>query len=95
MTATATAAWIGHGILEINGAGVSCRTPYRIKKAGPPIRCPACRDGFMVGLLINDLPAIIRFDKGYSSSTLFVIDNSRHIAFIAFIRYFYAVMLFD
>lgn len=82
---TATAAWIGHGILEINGAGVSGRTPDAIEKAGPPIRCPACRDGFTVGLLINDLPAIIRFDKGYSSSTLFVIDNSRHIAFIAFI----------
>ena len=38
-----------------------------------------------MALLINDLPAIFRFDKGYSSSTLFVIDKSRHIAFIAFI----------
>lgn len=82
---TATAAWIGHGILEINGAGVSCRTPYRIKKAGPPIRCPACRDGFMVGLLINDLPAIIGFDQSDSSGGLVVIDHNRHITFIAFI----------
>lgn len=94
---TETAVWIKNGILD-DGDKLSRyfgRTCDKIKKAGPPIRCPACRDGFMVGLLINDLPAIICFDKGYSSSTLFVIDNSRHIAFIAFIRYFYAVMLFD
>ncbi len=65
------------------------------RKGGTPNGWPTCLDGFIVALLINDLPAIFRFDKGYSSSTLFVIDNSRHIAFIAFIRYFYAVMLFD
>ena len=82
-------------MVERNGAGVAGRSKSSIKKAGPPIWCPACRDGFMVGLLINDLSAIIRFDKGYSSSTLFVIYNSRHIAFITFIRDFYAVMLFD
>ena len=65
------------------------------RKGGTPNGWPTCRDGFIVALLINDLPAIFRFDKGYSSSTLFVIDNSRHIAFITFIRDFYAVMLFD
>lgn len=37
---TATAAWIGHGILEINGAGVSCRIPYRIKRQGHPFGVP-------------------------------------------------------
>jgi len=39
---TATAAWIGHGILEINGSGVSGRTPDAIEKeghrmGGPPV----------------------------------------------------------
>jgi hypothetical protein len=59
-----------------------------LKRQEPPSWCPACRDGFTVGLLINDLPAIIRFDQRDSSSALFVIDNSCYIAFIAFIRYF-------
>ena len=46
-----------------------------LKRQEPPSWRPACRDGFKVGLLINDLPAIIRFDKGYSSSTLFETDD--------------------
>jgi hypothetical protein len=83
--------WDGRG----DKAGVSGRTLPGIKKAGATGWCPACRDCFTVVLLINDLPAIIRFDKRDSSSTFFVIDNSCHIAFIAFIRYFHAVMLFD
>jgi len=36
---TATAAWIGHGILEINGAGVS-GTPDAIEKEGHPFGVP-------------------------------------------------------
>ncbi len=39
-TMTATAAWIGHGILEINGAGVSGRTPDAIEKEGHPFGVP-------------------------------------------------------
>ena len=66
-----------------------------LKRQEPPSWRPACRDGFKVGLLINDLPAIIRFDQRDSRCAFFVIDNSCYIAFIAFIRYFHAVMLFD
>ena len=56
-----------------------------LKRQEPPSWRPACRDGFKVGLLINDLPAIIRFDQRDSRCAFFVIDNSCYIAFIAFI----------
>lgn len=59
---------------------------YRaLKRQEPPIRCPACRDCFTVVLFVNDLPAIVGFDQSDSSGGLVVIDNNRHITFIAFI----------